>query len=108
MFFKGCEIFREKFKGFEIFSEKFKGCEIFSEKFKGSENFPVPERIRGVIFFESPELDFAQAPQSVRDRSVLIFYTQNFKREVIAHAFNCLHHISKYYEGGKRTACSLL
>ena len=37
-------------------------------------------------FFESPELDFAQAPQSVRDRSVLIFYTQNFKREVMAHA----------------------
>ena len=30
-------------------------------------------------FFESPaEFDFMQAPQSVRDRSVLTFYTQNF------------------------------
>ena len=32
-------------------------------------------------FFESPaEFDFTQAPQSVRDRSVLTFYTQNFIR----------------------------
>ena len=29
-------------------------------------------------FFESHEFDFAQASQSVRDRSVLIFYTQIF------------------------------
>ena len=32
-------------------------------------------------FFESPaEFDFTQAPQSVRDRSVFTFYTQNFIR----------------------------
>ena len=32
-------------------------------------------------FFESSaEFDFTQAPQSVRDRSVLTFYTQNFIR----------------------------
>ena len=34
-----------------------------------------------MIFFESPaEFDFTQAPQSVRDRSALTFYTQNFIR----------------------------
>ena len=36
------------------------------------------------FFFESPEFDFTQAPQSVRDMSFLIFYTQNFVREVMS------------------------
>ena len=40
----------------------------------------MPEKIR-CEFFESPaEFDFTQAPQSVRDRSVLTFYTQNYIR----------------------------
>ena len=52
----------------------------------------MPERIRGMklssarenkILFESPEFDFAKASQSVRERSVLIFYTLKFKMEVI-------------------------
>ena len=50
----------------------------------------MPERIKGVNFFDSPEFDFAQAPQSVRDRSVLIFYAQNFIKEVMTQAY-CLH-----------------
>ena len=37
----------------------------------------MPERVRGVLFESSELLDFAQTPQSVSDRSVMIFYTQN-------------------------------
>ena len=59
-------------------------------KQSGVQNFPVPERIRGMIFssarenkrcefFESPEFDFVQASQSVRDRSDLIFYIRGMK-----------------------------
>ena len=35
MFFKGCEIFREKFKGSENNPENFKGSENNPENFKG-------------------------------------------------------------------------
>ena len=76
MFFKGCEIFCEKFKGSENNPEKYRGLKITRKILRGAK-FPVPEGIRGMTFssarenkvgnfFESPEFDFTQAPQSVR------------------------------------------
>ena len=56
VFFKGCEIFSQKFKGSENNPENVKGSENFT--LAERRNFPVPEIIRGVNFFESTEFDY--------------------------------------------------
>ena len=48
MFFKGSEIFHEKFKGSENVDEKFKGSENFLENHKGFENLCEMLRRQGV------------------------------------------------------------
>ena len=54
MFFKGCEIFSEKFKGSESNPENFKGSEITRKILRGAK-FPVPEGIKGMTFSSGRE-----------------------------------------------------
>ena len=51
MFFKGSEIFSEKFKGSENNPENIKGSENNPENIKGSENFPLAENKGSYTFF---------------------------------------------------------
>ena len=83
-FLRGAKFLAKNLRGAKFSANNLRGLKITRKILRGLKIFP-PEENKGCETIRGAKFSSARV---VRDRLVLIFYVQNFMREVMTHTFN--------------------